>query len=72
MHCCRVQTVSSVAAVAVDPAYLQQPPKIKLKITVQSFINIQLKKAVMRERQDGGRGRSQSSEPFLNLDYYGQ
>jgi hypothetical protein len=61
-----------MAAVAVDPAYLQQPPKIKLKITVQSFINIQFKKAVMREGQDGGRGRSSKFRAFLNLDYYGQ
>lgn len=44
--------IGSVAVIAVDPAYLQQPPKIKLKIIVQSFIHSQLKKTSMRERHE--------------------
>lgn len=52
MHCCAA--VNGMAVVAVDPTYLQQPPKIKLKIIVQSFINIQLKKTDIRERRESG------------------
>ena len=48
---------------AVDPTYLQQPPKIKLKIIVQSFINIQLKKIVMRERRESGSGQRSTFKP---------
>ena len=68
MHCYGVAKLS-VAVVAFDPAYLQQPPKIKLKIVVQSLINIQLKKAGIHERQEGW-GVVEVRD--LNLNCHGQ
>jgi len=52
MHCYGVAKLSVIVVATLDQAYLQQPPKIKLKIVVQSLINIQLKKAGIHERQE--------------------